>query len=81
LGAYSYGLYVFHVPVIRAAKLLIVPHVSRTIQDDLWYPVTLTVGVGLVTSGISAASYELFEEPILNYKRYFETRFATRAAS
>jgi peptidoglycan/LPS O-acetylase OafA/YrhL len=78
LGAYSYGFYVFHVPVIGAAKL-VVPHLSRAFQDTLWFPLALFIVLGLVTYGISAASYEWFEEPILNYKCHFEARFADPA--
>jgi peptidoglycan/LPS O-acetylase OafA/YrhL len=77
MGAYSYGFYVFHVPVIGAAKLLIVPRLSLAIQQTLWCPLVLDILLGLITFGISAASYKLFEEPILNYKRYFEARFAS----
>jgi peptidoglycan/LPS O-acetylase OafA/YrhL len=76
LGAYSYGFYVFHVPVIGAAKMLIVPRVSASAQAGLWFAPVLVLTLGLITFGIAAASYELFEEPILNYKRYFEARFA-----
>ena len=77
LGAYSYGFYVFHVPVIGAAKLAVLPHLSGAIQENLWFPLVFILGLGLITFGISAASYELFEGPILSYKRYFEARFAT----
>jgi hypothetical protein len=35
------------------------------------------VVLGLITFGISAASYELFEAPILSCKRYFGPRFAS----
>jgi peptidoglycan/LPS O-acetylase OafA/YrhL len=76
MGAYSYGFYIFHVPVIGAAKLLIVPRVSSAIQATLWFPLVLMAVLGLVTFGLSAASFAWFEEPILNYKRYFEARFA-----
>jgi len=76
MGAYSYGFYVFHVPVIGAAKLLIVPRVSNATQATLWFPLVLMAVLGVVTFAISAASFEWFEEPILNYKRYFEARFA-----
>jgi len=80
MGAYSYGFYVLHVPVIGGAKLLIVPRVSSAIQATLWFPLVLMAVLGLITFGISAASYEWFEEPILNYKRYFEARFADSSA-
>jgi peptidoglycan/LPS O-acetylase OafA/YrhL len=77
LGAYSYGFYVFHVPVIGAAKLLIVPHLPSAIQENLWFSLLFIAALGVVTFGISAASYELFEGPILSYKRYFGARWAT----
>ncbi len=77
LGAYSYGFYVFHVPIIGAAKLVIVPHLSGTVLQSLWFSLVMFVGLGLITFAISAASYELFEAPILSYRRYFEARFAS----
>ncbi len=73
MGAYSYGFYIFHVPVIGAAKLLIVPRVSSAIQATLWFPLVLMAVLGLVTFGLSAASFAWFEEPILNYKLFRST--------
>jgi peptidoglycan/LPS O-acetylase OafA/YrhL len=77
LGAYSYGFYVFHVPIIGAAKLVILPHLSPGMQQNPWFSLVFIVVLGLITFGISAASYELFEAPILSCKRYFGPRFAS----
>ncbi|MGC2210168.1 MAG: hypothetical protein WA532_08635 [Candidatus Korobacteraceae bacterium] len=40
-GGLQLWLYIFHVPVIGAAKLLIVPRVSSAIQATLWFPLVL----------------------------------------
>lgn len=76
LGAYSYGFYVFHVPVIGAAKLVLLPRVGNALENNGWLTLLLMAVLGLLTFAISAVSYEFFEKPILSLKRYFEARIA-----
>jgi peptidoglycan/LPS O-acetylase OafA/YrhL len=72
LGIYSYGMYVFHVPIHRAIGL---PILRRWIPED--EPVGAKIGLAyfLVTGAASLlaamASYHLIEKRFLALKRYF----------
>lgn len=66
LGKYSYGVYVFHWPVIRVA--------SKYFRE--WTPspflgVTYVVTVVFMTAILSWLSWTLVEAPMLSLKRYF----------
>jgi peptidoglycan/LPS O-acetylase OafA/YrhL len=68
LGRISYGLYVYHFPVIWFAGRM----ADLSIKDPLLKP--LTAGVSLVaTIAIASLSYFLLERPILNLKDRFFT--------
>jgi peptidoglycan/LPS O-acetylase OafA/YrhL len=60
LGKISYGLYVYHVPVIDWA---------RTIAGDAPFPLGVVALAG--TIAVSILSWHLFESPILALKRWF----------
>ena len=66
IGRYSYGMYIFHLPlsVFIAFPLLqrVIPHVTTTV--GVAYIVIMTV----VTFCLAALSYELFESPFLRLK-------------
>jgi len=66
IGRYSYGMYIFHLPlsVFVAFPLLqrMFPHITTTV--GLTYAVIMTV----VTFCLAAVSYELFESPFLRLK-------------
>lgn len=69
IGRYSYGMYVFHLPlhVFFGLPLLLRFAPKQSSSIALSYTVAI-----LITSFILAAlSYELFERPFLNLKRYF----------
>jgi peptidoglycan/LPS O-acetylase OafA/YrhL len=72
IGAYSYGIYVFHVPILGMAGIFVFPRIARGIHvTELAYILVLAA----VTFVVSALSYELFEKKILRFKRYFEARY------
>jgi peptidoglycan/LPS O-acetylase OafA/YrhL len=71
IGRYSYGMYVFHMPlhVFLGAPLL-----HRFVADVTpGIALTYTASVTLATFGIAALSYELFESRFLRLKRRFVT--------
>ncbi len=79
IGTYSYGIYVFHVPIIGAARIFVYPRLlsgirsyGEGVMSDCAYIVVLAAVVFVV----SAISYEFFERKILRFKRYFEAKYA-----
>jgi peptidoglycan/LPS O-acetylase OafA/YrhL len=77
IGRYSYGMYIFHLPlsVFIAFPLLqrLYPHITTTV--GVAYVVVMTV----VTFCLAAVSYELFESPFLRLKGRLMPRNARSA--
>jgi peptidoglycan/LPS O-acetylase OafA/YrhL len=72
LGRYSYGLYVFHVPVIRFAALLFgVGSTPRLAGSHLADQVAFTVATAAVSLAAALVSWHLFEAPMLRLKALF----------
>jgi peptidoglycan/LPS O-acetylase OafA/YrhL len=78
IGTYSYGIYVFHVPIIGAASIFLYPRIFRSVgaQGDALLECAYIVVIAAVTFIISALSYEFFEKKILRFKCYFEPQHA-----
>jgi peptidoglycan/LPS O-acetylase OafA/YrhL len=79
VGAYSYGIYVFHVPILGMASIFVFPRIIRGVHS--YGELFISEGayilvVAAVTFAISALSYEFFEKKILRFKNYFEARYA-----
>ncbi|MGA2004828.1 MAG: acyltransferase [Terriglobales bacterium] len=82
IGTYSYGIYVFHVPIIGLASALIFPAIRRSVHSSGEAFVTACayiVVLAAVTFVISALSYEFFEKKILYFKRSFGPKYAPRS--
>ncbi len=78
IGTYSYGIYVFHVPIIGIAMTYIYPKIIRAVTTPVEAAVTECAYIVMVASAsfiISAISYEFFEKKILRLKRYFEPKY------
>ncbi len=79
IGIYSYGIYVFHVPILGAASIFLYPRLVKGISttgESVFNECAYIVVLAAVTFGISALSYEFFEKRILRFKRYFEAKYA-----
>jgi len=72
LGKYSYGIYVYHYPVVVIAKMLFGarPWFGHEVPRGLLF----CFGVIVAAICVAALSYELFEKRFLRLKRYFEPR-------
>jgi peptidoglycan/LPS O-acetylase OafA/YrhL len=73
-GKYSYGIYVYHVPVLMIADAVLrpaFPAIFRSPWTALLY-VFAVVGVSFL---IAQISYEFFERRFLAYKNRFEPRY------
>jgi peptidoglycan/LPS O-acetylase OafA/YrhL len=80
IGTYSYGIYVFHVPIIGAAAIFGYSKLMRGVSTEgeaVLSECAYIVLLAAVTFVISALSYEFFEKRILRLKRYFEPKYAS----
>lgn len=75
IGRYSYGLYVFHVPVIGVYTLFVRPSMPRNWLVNVWAGTATCLAIFLVSLLIAAVSYECFEKHLLKLKRHFEPDF------
>jgi len=69
IGERSYGIYVFHMPIIEIAKHFFEPKMVRMTASGLGFLVILTMA--LVTGAIAFLSFHYFERPFLRLKSYF----------
>ncbi len=78
VGKYSYGMYIYHVPIYAIMEHLLATHLG------IQMPLPLHLGlpyVGLliaITFLVSKISYDYFESRILALKIYFKPRFAAQ---
>jgi peptidoglycan/LPS O-acetylase OafA/YrhL len=70
LGKYSYGIYVYHYPVIVIAKILFGG--NSWFGHDVLRGLLFSFGAVVVAVCVAVISYELFEKRFLRLKRYFE---------
>lgn len=76
IGKYSYGIYVFHVPIIGLAAAFILPKLRVTNRADaIITQCAYAFLIMAVSFIIPALSYEFFEKRILSFKRYFEPKY------
>jgi peptidoglycan/LPS O-acetylase OafA/YrhL len=69
-GKYSYAIYIFHWPITQAYTALLAKRVG--LVSPYLSVLTCCLFVTAVSSGIAYLSWNLFEERILRFKRYFE---------
>ncbi len=73
-GKYSYGIYVYHVPILGFFVIAIRRGPFGLVRGDFWFG-ALCVALLFATSFLVAKiSYECFERHFLALKRYFEAR-------
>jgi len=78
IGLYSYGIYVFHVPLLGFMEAYVFAPLSDRNQPGPLLGLTCLALLAIVTFFVSALSYELFERKFLNYKPNFSPRFAAQ---
>jgi peptidoglycan/LPS O-acetylase OafA/YrhL len=75
-GRYSYGIYVFHYPIVGAAGMklgFVIAGTAGLIGSRLPGVALLGALAAAVSYGMALASYHLYEKPFLQLKRYFVT--------
>ena len=74
IGKYSYGMYVYHVPVLGLCELLIFRQISSSLMSSPAFGIFYVFFLSIMTFTVAALSYELVEKRVLNLKRYVEPR-------
>ena len=76
IGAYSYGLYVFHVPILGLAGTFIFSRLTvQTNEETIFTRLACVVVLAAASFIVSAISYEFFEKRILSFKRFFTPKY------
>jgi peptidoglycan/LPS O-acetylase OafA/YrhL len=77
VGKYSYGMYVYHVPLLGACELLVFDRLPAALVAQPVFAIAYVCGLALLTFVVAAMSYRYVERPILGLKRHFEPLFAS----
>ena len=82
IGRYSYGIYVLHLPLYYITILAAARWRLFDPNHPTWASALLLVGVNAVLCGaLAVVSFEFFEKPILNMKRFFPATSTRRPAT
>ena len=75
IGKYSYGMYIYHIPVFVICDRILVAHLGLPVPMPLRFAVFYLLGLFCATFLIAKLSYDYFESRILALKRFFEPRY------
>jgi peptidoglycan/LPS O-acetylase OafA/YrhL len=73
-GKYSYGIYVYHVPILGACEFMIYKSFLKAFVNDFWFGALYFVLLFSVSFLVAKISYLYFERYFLTLKRHFEAR-------
>ncbi|GAC1518726.1 MAG: acyltransferase [Vulcanimicrobiaceae bacterium] len=74
VGRYSYGMYVYHVPILGACELVVLHRVPAELARQPFFALAYVAFLGVLTFAVAAVSFEVVERRILGLKRFFEPR-------
>lgn len=78
IGRYSYGMYVYHVPVLGICEVLLFRRLPEMLRQSVAFTLGYVLFLSVVTYVVASISYEVFERPILELKRNFRSKGAKR---
>ena len=71
IGRYSYGMYVYHVPVLGICEIVFLRRLPLGLQRNVAFDVAYILFLSILTFAVAALSFEVFERRILALKRKF----------
>ncbi|CAL1518066.1 acyltransferase [Chitinophaga sp. MM2321] len=74
LGKYSYGIYLYHVPIHFWVTTGLLDYLSNTGSLNIYTTLLIKTAILLITIGISVLSFKYFETPFLKLKKKFTVR-------
>lgn len=81
VGKYSYGMYVYHVPILGLLQLVVLSRLPLALTGNPYFAVAYYTMLFVVTFAFAAASYEFVERRILALKGHFEPAFHPQDAA
>ncbi len=76
VGKYSYGMYVYHLPLFVLIDSVVMPRLGFPVPMSLRYALPYTAVLIGLTFLVAKVSFDVLESPILNWKKHFEPKFA-----
>jgi peptidoglycan/LPS O-acetylase OafA/YrhL len=74
-GRYSYGMYIYHIPVFAVCDRILTTHSRLTLPMPLHVAVFYIAGLFGITFLIAKVSYDYFESKILALKRFVRPKY------
>ena len=75
-GKYSYGMYIYHVPIYLVLEHVLATHFGVVFPLPLGWALAYIAALVGITFLVAKASYDWFESRILALKSHFQPRFA-----
>jgi peptidoglycan/LPS O-acetylase OafA/YrhL len=79
VGKYSYGMYIYHIPVYLICDHYLATHFGVALPMPLGWALLYIGSLIAVTFLVAKISYDLFESKVLALKSHFRPRFARSA--
>lgn len=79
VGQYSYGMYVYHVPLLGGLELLVYRHLPIALRANPLFGLLYIAVLAAGTFAVAAVSFKLIEAPLLRLKRKAEPQFELHA--
>lgn len=75
-GKYSYGMYIYHVPIYLVSEHMLADYFGVKIPLPLGWALLYVAALIGITFVVAKLSYDCFESKILAFKIYFKPRFS-----
>jgi peptidoglycan/LPS O-acetylase OafA/YrhL len=79
LGKYSYGIYMFHVPIFYFGRKF-AQHLPGSVQESVWASYLLLAVQFVISYVVASISYKCFEKRFLALKDHFQPEYRAHVA-
>lgn len=77
-GKYSYGMYIYHIPIYLVFKQILTRHLGISVPMPLYSALLYIAFLIGITFLVAKLSYDYFESKILGLKIYFKPKYSAR---